>query len=88
MASEEETNLFGVEPGCALHGDEKMRECSMCGAEYCTACHPRSAVCPDCSQSSDEDDDEDPDFEDVNNLGNVLKDDDDLRSGAGKDREY
>lgn len=98
MASEEETNLYGVEPGCPTHGDEKMRECSMCGAEFCRACHPRSTVCPDCAEpSDDEEEEEEADFEDVNDLDEVLEDDeedekfddgeDELR-GGGKDREY
>ena len=99
MSTEEERNLFGVEPGCAVHGDEKMRECSMCGAEYCRACHPRATVCPDCVEPSDEDEEEDPAFEDVKDMDEVLDDeedeegekyeeDDNLRGGAGKDREY
>ncbi|MBU1695242.1 MAG: hypothetical protein KJ726_04430 [Verrucomicrobia bacterium] len=99
MAADQESNLFGVEPGCAVHGDEKMRECSMCGAEYCRACHPRSTVCPDCAEPSDEDEEADPDFEDVKDVGEVLEDDeeeeqqekyqedDDLRGGAGKDQD-
>jgi hypothetical protein len=101
VARDEETNLFGVEPGCAVHGDEKMRECSMCGAEYCRACHPRATVCPDCAEPSDDDEEAEPDFEDVKDLDEVLEDDeekevfpegdpapDGLRDEGGKDREY
>ena len=62
MARDEHSSAFGVEPGCPAHGDEHMRECSMCGAEFCRLCHPRSAVCPDCAEQED---DEDSDAEDV-----------------------
>lgn len=61
MARVHESSAFGVEPGCPTHGDEHMRECTMCGAEFCRLCHPRSSVCPDCSE---QDDDEDTEVED------------------------
>ena len=77
MALDEETNVFGMTPGCPIHGDEKMRECSMCGAEFCRRCFPRSTVCPDCAEPAGEDDEEaDPDFEDVKDLDDVLDDED------------
>lgn len=58
MAVEEETNLFGVDPVCPVHGEEKMRECSMCGTEFCRGCHPRSTVCPDCTEPSEDEEDQ------------------------------
>lgn len=73
MAMDEETGLYGIGEGCAIHGDEHMRECSMCGAEFCTKCFPRSAVCEDCAESGGDEDD--PDFEDVSDLKEVLDDD-------------
>ena len=75
MLADDVTGMYGVEPGCPVHGDEYMRECSMCGAEFCRRCFPRSAVCPDCADQTDEDEEEGPDFDDVSNLGEVLEDD-------------
>ena len=76
MTVDEETGVYGMGQGCAVHGDEYMKECSMCGAEFCRICFPRSAVCPDCSdQETDEEDEESPDFDDVKNLDEVLGDD-------------
>jgi len=57
MAVDEETGMYAMGQGCAEHGDEHMRECSMCGAEFCRKCHPRTTVCPDCAESEDEDED-------------------------------
>lgn len=61
MARNHESDGLGVEPGCPVHGDEHMRECTMCGAEFCRLCFPRSSVCPDCAE---QDEDEDSDVED------------------------
>ena len=52
MALNEESNAFGMGQGCAVHGDEHIRECSMCGAEFCRVCVPRSAICPDCVEAN------------------------------------
>ena len=60
-------------------GDEHMKECSMCGAEFCKICFPKSSVCPDCADTAEDEDDEDaeadPDFDDVKKLDDVLEDD-------------
>lgn len=64
MAVDEEAGIYAMGQGCPSHGDDHMRECSMCGAEFCRICHPKTAVCPDCAESAD-DEDEDEDFEDA-----------------------
>lgn len=77
MAVDEESNAFGLGQGCAVHGDDHMRECSMCGAEFCRICFPRSTVCPDCAeQTEDEDDDtkDNSDFDDITRVGTVVED--------------
>ena len=74
MADEE--NLYELYQGCPLHGEEFMRECSVCGGEYCGKCFPASGVCPNCSAEVDDDDlDEDPDFSDVDDLDTLIGDD-------------
>jgi hypothetical protein len=66
MAVNEESNAFGMGLGCAVHGDEHMKECSMCGTEFCRICVPRSSVCPDCVEPIDDEDEKDnSDFDDV-----------------------
>ena len=75
MVVNEESNAFGMGLGCAVHGDEHMRECSMCGAEFCRICVPRSAVCPDCvEQPDDEDEKDNSDFDDITRIGDVVED--------------
>jgi hypothetical protein len=50
---------FGGE-GCSIHGEDYMRECSVCGEEFCMQCFPGSDVCEECAaQGRDLDDDED-----------------------------
>lgn len=71
MATAEESPLYGVEPGCPVHGDELMRECGMCGTEFCRGCFPRSSVCPDCAEPSDEED-KDADLEDLGDLDEIF----------------
>jgi hypothetical protein len=66
MSVNEESTNFGMTEGCPIHGDEHMKECTMCGAEFCRICFPKSPACPDCSEQ-DEDEDEDADFDDVGN---------------------
>jgi len=83
MSADEQTNFYMMGQGCSVHGDEYMRDCSMCGAEFCTKCYPGSAVCEECAvQDDEEDEDEDSDFADVSNLGSLLNkdefDDDDV----------
>lgn len=79
MAVNEESSYFAMGQGCPVHGDEYMRECTMCGAEFCRVCHPKSAVCPDCAEQEGEEEEEEtgdmPDFDDVNDLDEVLDDD-------------
>ncbi|MCX6996851.1 MAG: hypothetical protein NTV49_07150 [Kiritimatiellaeota bacterium] len=63
---DEVSNLFTMGEGCPLHGEEPMRECASCGAEFCCACHPRALVCPDCVEPGAEDEEKgDPDVEDL-----------------------
>lgn len=73
MAVDEETSVYGMGQGCPTHGDEHMKECTMCGAEFCKICHPKSSVCPDCSES-DEDEDED-DIEETGDADEALEED-------------
>lgn len=76
MAMDDHIGVFGLEPGCPIHGDDHMRECGMCGTEFCRVCFPRSAVCPDCAdQKEDDAEEEDPDFEDVKKVDDVLNED-------------
>jgi hypothetical protein len=75
MAVNEESNAFGMGQGCAVHGDEHMKECSMCGAEFCRICVPRSTVCPDCVEPTDDEDEKDnSDFDDVSRVEDVVED--------------
>ena len=56
---EEEFSPFGgFSSGCDLHGEDFLRECTMCGIEFCSACFPQSALCPDCAAQGELDDDE------------------------------
>ena len=58
---EEEFSPFGgFGNGCDLHGEDFLRECTMCGIEFCSACIPHSTLCADCAaQAEFEDEDED-----------------------------
>lgn len=80
MTAMDETAFFGMDQGCPIHGDEYMIECSMCGTEFCRLCHPKSSVCPDCATEDDEDleegDLEEADFDDVENVGDILEGED------------
>jgi hypothetical protein len=58
MARDHDSSPLSVEPGCPTHGDEHMRECTMCGAEFCRTCFPRSSVCPDCAEQEEDEDSE------------------------------
>ncbi len=56
---DEEVLFGGLGGGCMVHGDDYMRECALCGTEFCGKCHPGSAVCSDCVDEDDPDDGED-----------------------------
>ena len=89
MTMDEETGLYSMGQGCPVHGDDHMKECSMCGAEFCRICVPRSAVCPDCADSNDdESDEESPDFDDVRNLDELLEDDEEVDELVKEDGEF
>ena len=52
---EDEENMFMMGEGCPTHGDEHMKECTVCGAEFCTRCFSNSVICPDCAEEANED---------------------------------
>lgn len=60
----DEPNMYSLEPGCEQHGEEYMRECTMCGAEFCGAC-AQGAICPECREHALDDDDFDDDDEEI-----------------------
>lgn len=84
MAVDEETGNYAMGQGCPSHGDDHMRECSMCGAEFCRVCHPKTAVCPDCAESSDDDEDEEDDFEEA---GDAADDDEEEDEKGDKEEK-
>lgn len=56
---EEYDPYAGFNDGCPIHGEDYMRECTVCGAEFCTLCFPNSGVCEECAeQGADLDDEE------------------------------
>lgn len=83
MGRKDDTRMYSMEQGCPIHGDEYLKECSMCGVEFCQVCYPESTVCPDCADFEDVEDLEElegeeelsePDFEDVDDLDELLED--------------
>lgn len=78
MGSMDETAFFGIDQGCPVHGDDYMKECTVCGMEYCHLCHPSGTTCPDCAAEEEDDlggetrEIEEPDFEDVEDVKDVL----------------
>ncbi|MBN1269842.1 MAG: hypothetical protein JXB04_09655 [Kiritimatiellae bacterium] len=88
MAMEEPSAFFGLTDGCPVHGDEFMKECSMCGAEFCARCHPKWTVCPDCADEPDAESEDthadDADFEDVRDVGALLEDDEAMQRVLGE----
>ena len=75
MAKDRDTDsgAFGLGAGCMVHGDEAMRECTMCGGEFCRVCFPRSLICPDCAEDGEGDEEQkNPDFEDVEKVDDLL----------------
>lgn len=88
MALIEGEGIFGMEQGCDLHGDDRMRECSMCGIEFCTLCFPGSIMCPGCTSAAAEDDlEDDADFEDARNRDELLDYDDMVPPAPGPKTE-
>lgn len=81
MVMGDDTSFLDMGQGCPIHGDEYLKECAMCGAEFCQLCFPKSSVCPECAAVNEEvleDEDielSDPDFDDVDDLDAVLDDD-------------
>jgi len=77
MPLDEDTNFFNIGDGCPAHGETQMRECRVCGIEFCAKCFPGSNICAECAQQIDEDEDHDrePDFEDVSDLNALLVED-------------
>ena len=55
----------GFGSGCDVHGEDYLRECTMCGTEFCSVCFPNSSLCSDCSAQAEfeEEDDENADDE-------------------------
>jgi len=85
MPLSEESGIYSFDQDCPIHGDTNMRECSMCGVEFCRTCHAGSTVCPDCTASMEDDMDidednpeRDPDFEDVSDLDKLLAGDEEV----------
>lgn len=73
MGLEQDMRLCG-EPNC----EEFWIECAACGCEFCRKCFPGSQLCPDCADEAaavvnDEEDDQEPDFEDVKDLGALMR---------------
>ena len=68
--------------GCSVHGEDYMRECSVCGMEFCTACFPHSSVCEECAdQGRDLDEDDafgDNDAEEMKIVAELAPDDPEL----------
>lgn len=69
--SEEDDIFAGLGGGCPIHGDEAMIECSVCGAEFCARCHPRTELCPECASLP-----EDELLEDVEDEGKETEEED------------
>ena len=68
--------------GCSVHGEDYMRECSVCGMEFCAACFPHSNVCEECAdQGRNLDEDEafgDNDAEELKIVAELAPDDPEL----------
>lgn len=57
MEDEEFSPFGGFGSGCEIHGEDYLRECTMCGIEFCSACFPNSTLCPDCAAQGEIDGD-------------------------------
>ena len=55
----DEDGMMFLGGGCTVHGDEFMRDCTMCGGEFCAKCNPRATLCPDCAEEAGEEADDD-----------------------------
>jgi len=54
---EEEYDAYAYGSGCAVHGEDFLCECTLCGIEYCSACFRHSTLCADCAAQAAFDDD-------------------------------
>jgi len=70
---DDESEMFNMGEGCLIHGDDYMRECSACGAEYCARCHASGTLCPDCALDGVEE----PEGDDAEDLKGVADEADD-----------
>ncbi len=53
MEEEEFSPYAAFSSGCDIHGEDFLRECTMCGIEFCSACFPQSPLCSDCAAQGD-----------------------------------
>jgi hypothetical protein len=53
MEEEEFSPYAAFSSGCDIHGEDYLRECTMCGIEFCSACFPQSTLCSDCAAQGD-----------------------------------
>ena len=53
MEDEEYSPYGAYSSGCDIHGENFLRECTMCGIEFCAACFPNSALCSDCAAQAE-----------------------------------
>lgn len=66
-------SMFGMNQDCDLHGEDRMRECKLCGTEFCALCFPGSVVCPGCASDGVEDDlDEEDDFDEAHDVDDLM----------------
>lgn len=55
MLRDDDENFTDGSPSCGVHGSNYLRECGMCGEEFCARCYPGSTTCPTCTaQMEDE----------------------------------
>ncbi len=79
---DEDDFQYMASEGCPLHGDEYIRECALCGAEFCIRCFPNSQICPDCAEEAndefglDQDHGEDSEMKALDDL--IGKDDEEI----------
>ena len=79
---EEYDPYAGFGGGCPVHGEDYMHECTVCGAEFCSACFPNSDVCEECAEEAGELDDEerfrDADADELKIVAELAPDDPEL----------
>jgi hypothetical protein len=85
---DEDEAYYHLGEGCMVHGDEFMRECPSCGNEFCVKCDG-GPLCEECAIDSDElfDDEEERDFEDVEDLDELLADDEEVEKLLADDED-